>query len=371
MSAQERTEPASDKRLRDARKRGEVARSQDLSGALLFVLAVLTVVWTGGSVASAIVDGARHAFGTAARGELGNHELVGALGFAAARAAGELALPLAVLAVGAALFPFLQLGPVLALDPLTPKLERLGPLAGLKRMVLSAEAWVELAKSLLRIGAILALAWQLTRSEFDELVALSRVHPWDAARWTGALATRVLTWTAILGLAFGALDFFWQRHVFAKRMRMSKEERKREYEEQEGDPHVRAARRELHHEIVENAMLEQVPEADFCLRNPTHLACAMRYAPGEDAAPRLLAKGQEGLAERIEAIAREHGVPIVHDIPLARAVYRLELDEQIPEDLYAAAIEVMRWVEAEATSRGRQVSWKRENQDATHEDEPR
>jgi flagellar biosynthetic protein FlhB len=141
---------------------------------------------------------------------------------------------------------------------------------------------------------------------------------------------------------------------------MTKDEVRREHKDHEGDPHIRTARRDLHQEILENAMLEQVPQADFCLRNPTHLACAMRYSPDKEGAPRLLAKGQEKLAERIEALAREHGVPVVHDVPLARAVYQLELQAEIPEELYAAAIEAMRWVEAEAAARGRKPSWKRE-----------
>ncbi len=358
---QERTEEATPKKLRKARERGEVARSSDLTAALLLAVAAAGVAYAGPQLARTLHANALESFHAAARPHLSSGELIDALGRCAERAASACA-PLLIVLCGCALaFTYLQVGPVLSLEPLTPKLERLNPVAGFKRLFATRETYIELAKSALKLGGVGGLAALVARAELAQLLSLHALAPLEAALVTARALGVLAAWTAAFALALGVVDLAYQRWNFARRQRMSHSEVKREYKDDEGDPHLRHARRELHLEILESAMLDQVPKADLVARNPTHIACALRYDPELDGAPRVIAKGQDELAFKIEDVARAHGIPIVYDIPFARAVFQLELDSQIPEELFIAAVEVLRWAEAQAQAQGRSVSWRREN----------
>lgn len=357
--AQERTEDASPKKLRKARERGEVARSSDLTAALLLAVAAGGLAYGGGALARALNDSALDVFRVVAQPELNSSDLTNALGECAARAAAATFPLLIVLCASALVFPFLQVGPLIAFEPLKPKLERLDPTKGFKRLFASLETYVELGKSAFKLTSVVALAALVARGELARLLAISALHPLEAALTVASTLGTLTAWVIAFALGLGALDLFYQRWNFARRQRMSRQEVKREYKDDEGDPQLRHARRELHLEILESTMLDAVPTADLVARNPTHIACALRYDPSRDGAPRLVAKGQEALAHKIEELARAHGVPIVYDVPFARAVFQLELDAQIPDELFVAAVEVLRWAEAQAQAQGREVSWRR------------
>lgn len=357
---QERTEEATPHKLRKARERGEVARSSDLTAALLLAVAAASVAYASPKLARALQANAIEAFHTAAQAQLSERDLLEALGLCAQRAASACA-PLLIVLCGCALaFTYFQVGSVLSFEPLTPKLERLNPVAGLRRLFATRETYVELAKSALKLAGVVGLAALVARAELAQLLSLHSLAPLDAALATARALGVLVAWTAAFALALGVVDLAYQRWNFARRQRMSHAELKREFKDFEGDPHLRHARRELHLEILESAMLDQVPQADLIARNPTHIACALRYDPKLDGAPRVIAKGQDELAFKIEELARSHGIPIVYDIPFARAVFQLELEAQIPEELFVAAVEVLRWAEAEAQAQGRNVSWRRD-----------
>jgi flagellar biosynthetic protein FlhB len=143
---------------------------------------------------------------------------------------------------------------------------------------------------------------------------------------------------------FAIFDVWWQRKSYMKDMMMSKEDVKKEYKESEGDPHHKAKRKELHHEIMEGAQMEAVKEADVIVTNPDHVAVALKYDKDKDGAPRVLAKGLDFKAERIKALARDSDVPTLRNVPLAHALLRVEVGHEVPEELYDAVAEVLNFV---------------------------
>jgi flagellar biosynthetic protein FlhB len=144
--------------------------------------------------------------------------------------------------------------------------------------------------------------------------------------------------------AVGVLDRFWQMHVFAKEQRMSKHDVKQEYKQTEGDPHIKGQRKQLAEELLMHGSIEDVKNADVVVVNPDHIAVALRYDDDEESAPTVMAKGQRVMAEKIKEVARQFGVPIMRNVPLAHALHDLEVGEEIPEELYEAVAEVLNFV---------------------------
>jgi flagellar biosynthetic protein FlhB len=356
-SSQEKTEEASPRQLEKARERGEVWQSKDLTASLVLAMAALTLsslLEQGGSDFSAM---------TAAICQMGqtpglsSGQLLSTFGSFAARAAVDL-LPLlaVVLAVGA-FIPFLQVGPLLVLEPMQPKIEKFNPAQGLKRMFGSMSSYVELGKSALKLGVVAAIFWQVISSEMRNLVMLSTEPPRTIAFHAMRIAGKGLTRSILFFLFLGVLDVFYQWWNYRRKMRTTREQLKQEYKEQEGDPHHKAHRKRLHEEIGRQSMLNRVRKADVIVTNPDHIACALRYDPDSEDAPRLLGKGTGYLAEKIKEIAREEDIPVVRDISLAHALYQMEEEDQIPEELFDAVAEVLKWVETVLRAQGEIPAW--------------
>jgi type III secretion protein U len=256
----------------------------------------------------------------------------------------RLVLPLLVAAGAVAIVAQgLQTGGVLATRRLVPDLHRLDPFAGLRSLFSVARLWA--------LGRALAAGAVVGWLGYE---ALTR-HGADVARTAGRLASagflagvlaRTLCWqVAVVGLAFGIVDVLVVRRAWLQRLKMSHAEVRHEHKEAEGDPQLKAARARAHREVLAQAVVAGVRDATVVIVNPTHLACALRYAEKDgDEAPVVVATGEGDLAERIVRAAREAGVPIVRDVPLARALVELELGSAIPEALYQAVAEVLREV---------------------------
>jgi flagellar biosynthetic protein FlhB len=267
-------------------------------------------------------------------------------------------LPLfGTLFVLALLVPFLQVGPLLSGGPLTPKFSKLNPIAGLKRSLFSLRAYVELLKSAVKITVVAVIFWKAVSGDLRNVLMFSTQPPSIAAQHTVSIAGKALTRSAVFFLFIAALDALYQRWQYHKGLRMSKEEVKQEYKEQEGDPEHKAHRKRLHEEITSESMLNQARRANAVVTNPEHLACALRYDPDQEEAPRLLAKGKSFMAQRIREIAKEEDIPIVRDVSLAHALFALELDTQIPEELFDSVAEVLKWVEAVLKAEGAAPPW--------------
>lgn len=359
-SSQERTEPASAEKLRKARDEGQVAKSAELASALILATSVLVLLHLAPGLGRMFVDLLRTAAAHASASTLDANVLPEFLRQCVQAAALASLGLIATLAACAVLFPFLQVGPLFSLAPLAPKLERLDPVAGFKRLFFEAESWLTLAKSTLKLALVGAVCAGAIEAELPRLLALGALGFGEALALTGELLRTLLVRALTCLVALGVLDLFLQRLQFAKRMRMTKEEVKQEYKDDEGDPNYKFARRQMHEEIAQHSLIELAREADVMVVNPTHIACALRYRPGEHGAPLLIAKGEGALAARLREVARDEGIPIVRDIQLARALYHVELESEIPEALYEAAIEVLRWVEQVARAEGWTPAWREE-----------
>lgn len=331
-----RTEEPTPRRLLEARRRGELPQGRDLAAAAAFIGGFAALAAAGPGIAASLEDLLRH--GLADAGEAPG---------AALRRAGLLALRLALApglaALGAsAVAGGIQTGFALAPGALAPRLERLDPARGLSRL-LSREAFLRILLALAK-GALLAgLAAGWLAGALPALANLPRASGPALPLAIPLLSS--LAWR--LGLAFlavGLVDALLARRQHARSLRLTRDEVRRDAREDEGDPARRAERRRQHGALLEAG---PVARATVVVTNPAHLAVALRHDRGGDGAPRVLAKGRGGVAARIRSAARRAGVPLVRDVPLARALFRLaEVGEEIPEELYDAAAALLAYLYA-------------------------
>ena len=260
----------------------------------------------------------------------------------AAEVMGLVAPVLLVAALASAVTFIVQTGGGIATKKLSPQLNRMNPFEGVKQLVTAARLFA-VGRALVAGSIVAWVALRLLRAHALDLARSSGDLP-RAADVAGALALTLAKDAALVGLALGVLDLVVVRRGWMKRLRMTKEEVKREHKDSEGDPHVKAARERAHHEMMASATIASVRTASVVVVNPTHLACALRYVGGEDDAPVIVASGEGELSARIMRAAHEYGVPIVRNVPLARALRELEIGDQIPEVMYEAVAEILREV---------------------------
>lgn len=339
----DKTEEPSEKKISDSRKDGNVSKSKDLTGVVAFAvgMGVVKATWedfetTVKTLFLFAIDHVAHpqdiALATKQLMLLGLTSMLmvsAPIVFATAFAGG--------------LLDFLQVGALFTTKVLVPKLDKLNPLAGLKNMFTKKQV-VELVKSIFKLSVTGYVVYGVVRDAMGMVVAT--IH--GDARLTfavmGELVYRVVQKVTLLFVGFAIFDVWWQKHSYRKGLMMSKEDVKKEYKESEGDPHTKAKRREIAMELLESAGMNEVPNADVVVTNPDHMAVALKYDRERDAAPRVLAKGIESKAETIRALARKGDVPLMRNVPLAHALYRLDVNQEIPEELYDAVAEVLNFV---------------------------
>jgi len=342
--AQERTEQATPKRKRDARKRGQVPRSRELGAAAVVGAGVLAAIGGGGSLANGAAAEFRRllSFDATALEQPG---LMGArLGQALLQAL-LLCAPLLLACVCAALLaPILLGGWNFSAQALKPDFSRLNPLSGLGRMF-SGQGAVELLKGLIKISWIGGVATLYLWNKRQALAALA-AEPVQRGIADGAgLMLDAMAWLAAALLAVALLDAPYQLWSYAKRLRMSRQEIRDELKQSDGRPEVKARIRRLQAEMSRRRMMEKLPGADVVVTNPTHYAVALKYDSNGMRAPRVIAKGAGEIAAAIRELARQHRIPLVAAPPLARALYRsVELEQEIPATLYAAVARVLTYV---------------------------
>lgn len=337
------TEEPTPRRIKEARDRGDVARSGDLTSAAAFATGVgalaLGAAWLASECARLMRDGVARAAQGGGDALAAGAALEGALEDLA-----RLTVPIALAAaVAAAVVGGLQTGGLFTLKPILPKGERLDPFAGLGR-IFSRQTLFELAKSLVKLAIIGAVVWWTIAPRLAELPRLAGAVPRAALAWAGGVAIAIALRVAVAYAVIGAADLLWQRRRWLLEHRMTREEVKREFKETEGDPRHKAERQRLHRDLLRHQMIEAVRTADCVIVNPDHLAIALRFDEATMRAPQVVAKGERLVAQEIKEVARRYGVPIYRDVALARALHELELGDEIPEALYDAVAEVLRWV---------------------------
>jgi len=340
---QEKTEEPTPRRREEARKRGQVARSRELSAVAVIGSGLLAFILSGAFMLSQLFYALRY-FLSRPFPTFNFPEAY--LSFKYAFKFGALSLlPLIIfLVVISILSNFVQTGGIAAWEALAPKAERINPVEGFKRLF-SLPSLVELAKSILKILIISVVAYLVIRKHQVEILSLLGQDLWRVGQGIYTLSLD-LVFKLLMALAvLAVLDFFFQRWDVERKLRMTREELKEELKQTEGDPWVKARIRQVQREMARRRMMAEVPKADVVITNPEHVAVALKYEMREMPAPKVVAKGQGLLAQKIKEVARESGVPIVEDPPLARLLYtRVEVEEYIPEDLYKAVAEVLAYV---------------------------
>ncbi|HYO63804.1 MAG TPA: flagellar biosynthesis protein FlhB [Pyrinomonadaceae bacterium] len=350
----EKTEQPTEKRLRDARRKGQVAKSHDLSSALLLVAAV-TVLWLaggymGGWLSSSMREQLEHA--ASFRGPL-NEEAAFAALYAGLKAMALVLAPLfGALVVLAVLVNYAQVGAIFSFEPVKPSMNKLNPAESFKQKFLKSKPYIELGKTVLKIVVTVAVVSLVLWNARGDIVELTRQPPDVAASYTVALVFEIGIKVGLAFLLVGGADYFLQRFLHRRELKMSKHEVKEEYKETEGNPVYKSMRRRLHQEILMQSVMTAVRQATVVVVNPTHLAVAVRYDRATMSAPAVVAKGADLMAARIRELARESDVPVTRDVPLARALYELEVDDEVPEELYESVAVVLRWVYELAEERG-------------------
>ena len=347
MASDERTERPTARRLRDARKKGQIARSRDLGQALSLLVAIGVLGWSGrglvSGLASAVTTGIERMGRTPTR-DLAMIDL-GPVALDGLRTLGLLVGPLA-LATAAAIVAAhaAQGGWVVATEALQPNWSRLSPANNIKRLGPSMGG-VDLAKMLVAVGVLTWLCLHVVIGLVARSPQLARLAPFDAASAGWSEALRLLRWSALALVALGAADYGVQRWRLMSSLKMTKQEVKEDFRLSEGNPEVKARVRRIQMTMARRRMLTAVPGATVVVTNPTHYAVALEYRRGAMAAPRVVAKGRGFTAQRIKEIARSHGVPMVENVPLAQALFKTaEVGDTIPAALFEAVAEVLAYL---------------------------
>ncbi|MET4570893.1 flagellar biosynthesis protein FlhB [Rhodanobacter soli] len=343
-SDQEKTEQPTEKKQRESREKGEVPRSRDLSGAMVVLAGVAALMNSG---ESAFLH-ARQIFSLGlgySREALFTDALPGRALHAAMHEALMLFAPVAVATMLATLAAPLLLGGLnFSAQALQPKFERLDPIKGLGK-IFAMRGLVELGKALLKllfIGAVLGL---LLRHWQGELQATGRGSVMAGIAQSIGLLGRAALWFGSMLALIGGIDALYQKFDHAKNLRMTKQEIKDEMKESEGNPEMKGRIRQVQQAQARRRMMEELPQADVVVVNPTHFAVALRYDDGRMGAPRVIAKGVDVLAQQIRLVAGSHRIPLVEAPPLARALYATtELGREIPAALYVAVAQVLAYV---------------------------
>ena len=351
-SAQERTESATPRRREQARRKGQVPRSRELNTMTVMLAGAGTMAvlgeWMFARLESMLIAG----LAAPAHRGFDVDDVVGALGVPAQDALVTFAPLFALLLVAAFAGPAMLGGLVLSADALAPKLERLNPVRGLKR-IFSLQALVELGKTLLKFAVLAGLSIALLAALADDLLALGLMSPLDGLAAAAAHVKLAFVVLAAGLVVIAAVDVPFQIWNHLKRLRMTRQEVKDELKETEGNPEVRGKIRRLQQQAAQRRMMQEVPRADVVLTNPTHYAVALRYTDRPERAPRVVAKGRDLVAARIREIAEDHRVPVCEAPLLTRAIYfNTELGAEIPVALYLAVARVLAYVfELEAARR--------------------
>ena len=337
------TEEPTARRLAEARRRGDVVKSQDVSALAGMAGAAAVVVLAGGwmarSMASALLPFIAHPDAI----DLSGHGSVGV-----ARAALTAGLPamlvLMVAAVAGAAGNLIQHGFLWAPSKLAPELSKLNPLAGLGRLF-GLDNLINFLKSLAKLMALVVVTWLVLKSRVTVLAGLPALDPAAILPYSAEILRALLGAVLAVTAVIAGVDWFLARQRYMARMRMTREEVKQDQRESEGDPHVKGRQKQIRVARARRRMMQNVPKATVVVTNPTHYAVALRYDKGETAAPVCVAKGMDSIALKIREVATAAGVAIIEDPPLARALYAaVDVDEAIPREHYQAVAQIIGFV---------------------------
>lgn len=343
----DKTEEATPKKLNDARKEGQVAKSQELITAVMLLALFLILKIVVGYIGESFLECFSKVYQTFDVYALESFSVSIAAGFLKDTLLDVLLICLPMFAVAfvvAFVINVVQVKWQVSGKPMQPKLSKFNPIKGFKR-IFSKDKIFELIKSVAKIALIFYVAYSELKDEAGAVVALYEFSLNQAVIYVGEFIINLGIKLSVFYLILGVVDYIYQKFKFKKDLMMSKQEVKDEYKQQEGDPNVKGKIKSKMREVSQRRMMQKLPEADVVITNPTHFACAIKYDKEVSEAPVLIAKGADFLAQKIKEAAREHGVPIVENKPLARMLYyNVDLESEIPRELYQMTAEVLAYV---------------------------
>ncbi|MBW2058918.1 MAG: flagellar biosynthesis protein FlhB [Deltaproteobacteria bacterium] len=344
MPDQERTERPTGKRRQETRQKGRVAKSREVSSYLVLMGGIVILYFAGSYMVRELALFMKTTLVQAASTRIEGDDVAATVWRTVTILAKVMAPFLVAVCTGAVLGNLIQVGFLFSWEPLTPKLSKLNPLEGVRRLV-SVGSLTELVKFMAKLLLVGAVVYGAIRKEIPSVMPLADQSIPMIGAYICKTICKIMLRTSWVLLALAVLDYAYQRWEFEKSIKMTKQEVKDEYKQSEGDPLVKSRIRRVQREWARRRMMEAVPEADVVITNPLELAVAVAYRNETMAAPRVLAKGAGAVAERIRQIARSHGIPIVENKPLARALFKeVDVGEQIPATLYKVMAEVLAYV---------------------------
>lgn len=342
--AASRTEEPTPKRRDEARADGRIPQSMEITAATVLLAALLATWRSGDAAMSSLRESMRRSLLAVGKVDLTPAQLGDVLR-GMLHDMGDVMIPiLSVTAVAGFVATVAQIGLRFYGKRLLPDASKVSPAAGFQR-IFSTKGLFDLVKAIVKIALIGWLSWKLIRAAEGTIIALSGASPRELMSITGREVARLVGWVTGVLVVLAAFDYAWQRRQHQQSLRMSKSEVKDEARQAEGDPKIKGRLKRAYQELVKTRSLADVPTADVIITNPIHLAVALKYEPGQMGAPKVVAKGAEGMAQKIKDIARQHGVPIMERRSLARAIFKsVPVGGEIPATLYRAVAEILAYI---------------------------
>ena len=341
----DKSEEPTPHRLREAREKGQVAKSREITVAIVLLLSYFLFKYLGEYMWKNLAEMAITIFQLLPEARNFSLAFAGYLILIGMRGMAFVVLPIFLITYLATFIAeVMQTGFLFTMDPLSPKIERLNPLEGFKKMF-GMQGIVELLKSIIKIVIVFYIAWYAAKDQLSSIILLIQAQPWDALVLGSMIAYTIAIRVGLFYILIAILDYMYRRFEYMKNLRMTKQEIKEEYKRLEGDPLVKQRIRDLQRQASQQRMMGAVPQADVVVTNPTHVAVALKYDTKKSRAPIVLAKGVRLIAEQIRAIAEKHEITIIQNEPIARSIYRTtNLNQEIPQQLYQAVAEILAFV---------------------------
>lgn len=339
-----KTEEPSQKKLDEAKKKGQFVQSREINHFFLLLALTFLVMALSPAIGRDMSDLLAPFLQRPESFEVDARNTGEVLGEVLSRTLLIMVLPIAI-AFAAVFAPSaVQRKWSFTTEQIKPKFEKISPLKGISR-IYSKKALIEFIKNVTKISLIAIIVWYCSKPLFGYLDALSDQSSIDTMELTKDMASRILIGVCIMLFLLSIGDFILQRFMFMKSMRMTKQEVKEEYKQQEGDPHIKGKLKQIRREKARKRMMANVPKADVVVTNPTHFAVALQYDPETMAAPKVVAKGADIVAARIRELAQQHKVPIIRNPPLARVLYdTTDIDDIIPSEHFQAVAKIIGYV---------------------------
>ena len=342
--AASRTEEATPRKLQQARERGEVVKTPDLAALASLSGAAAVAALGGGWLCRNLVADLTPFIASPDTMSFEGHGGVQIMHMALMAAAPVMGAVLFAACAAGVAANLIQTGFLFSTETLSFDFKKVSPVAGFKR-IFGIDGFMQFLKSLLKVALTGLLAWWVLNPHMNELENLVGMEPVAMLDFAADILRRLVFAVAAFLLIVAGADWFWQRQRFMQRMRMSKEELKEDFKQSEGDPHIKARQKQLRTERARRRMIQAVPTATVVVMNPTHYAVALKYDANETPAPLCVAKGLDTLALKIREVAEAHGVPVIEDPPLARALYAtVEIDGIIPPAHYEAVAKIIGFI---------------------------